>query len=119
MFHYPNIDYDPELRSKGECTQKWPDSPVSPDENYTLREIVDNFTRGMPVSAHVYESGSVDDRDLDADSPLDYVDVSSLDLAEITELQRSLNLRAKELRNQLKKETSPSEPTTPPAQTTE
>ena len=106
MFKYPFKDFDPIDRMEEETIKDWPDSPVSPDDNFTLREIVDNFTRGLPTSVHVYESGTVDDRDLDDDSPLDYIDVSTMDLAEITELRAALSARSATLRKKLKEQSN-------------
>jgi hypothetical protein len=112
MFKYPHRDYNPSERSSAECVSEWPESLVSPDTSLTIREIVDNFTRGIPTTAKVYESSSTEATDVDQGLGIDFLNFDSLDLAEITELQSRLSARTAYLKsNQVKKVESSSNST--------
>lgn len=115
-FNYPHIDYDPVDRLMAESDHVWPESDVVLDSGYTLREIVSRFTRGIPVSGHVYsDQASVYD-DPDSAPDEEFLDFSSMDIEELESLHRDVSDRISKLKNSTKPISQSSEP---PSQTSE
>lgn len=100
-FFYPDLDFGSVDRMNDEAIKEWPESVVSPDDNLSLREIVENFSHGRPTSVKVYDVGGSDASDPDDGDDFDYMNIDQLDLAEISELRARLSARASLLRKQL------------------
>lgn len=109
------------LAEREKLTSEWPVSQTVEDDSISIRELLDNFVRGMPPSVNNHEG--VDDNisdDLDDFGNVEQnlmLDFDKMDLTEIDDVRRQLNARAAQLRKEIRSAETSAQSSDVPSQT--